>query len=141
MGHAPNHIYWTALKQPRRQVRNILGGNSTSRPRVGDRTAALNIRPWVQECQAIVGNTGHEGVRQIWEGKLVQRVWEIQGTKGYGKYRDRTNALNSPHPSARELPSTIPTTGQTSTSHPFPPSLPQHRDAKQIPTLPRPQTK
>ena len=35
----------------------------------------------------------------------------MQGQKGYGKYRERTKALDNPHSSAGEPPSTIPKIG------------------------------
>ena len=72
--------------------------------------------------------------------QLIQWVWEIQGQMGYGKYRKRTKALNNPHSSAGEPPSTIPITCQASIPHPFPPSIPQPRDTKQFLTHPKPHT-
>ena len=72
--------------------------------------------------------------------QLVRWVWEIQGQKRYLKYRERTKALDNPHSSAGEPPSTIPTTGQASIPHPFPPSIPPPRDTKPFPTHPKPHT-
>ena len=53
-----------------------------------------------------------------------------KGQKGYGKYRERIKALDNPHSSAGEPPSTIPTTGQASIPNPFPPPP---IDTKQFP--------
>ena len=40
---------------------------------------------------------------------------------------------DNPHSSVGEPPSTVPTTGQASIPHPFPPSIPPPRDTKQFP--------
>ena len=82
---------------------------------------------------------GTKGYRKYGR-QLVQWVWESRGQNGYGKYRERIKALDNPHSSAGELPSTISTTDQASISHPFPPSIPPPIDTKQFPTHPKPHT-
>ena len=72
--------------------------------------------------------------------QLFRWVWKLQGQKRYRKYRERTKAFHNPHSSAREPPSTIPTTGQASIPHLFPPSIHPSRDTKQFPTHSKPHT-
>ena len=72
---------------------------------------------------------------------MVQRVREIWGTKGYGKYRDRTNALSTPQAPARGPAIHPPYYRPDINPHHFPHRIPNHRSTKQGPTLPKPQIK